>query len=258
MSENLQLEREGAVATLTLNRPDNRNAINLGMYKALPELAREVENDPSIRVLVMRGAGTKAFAAGADITEFEAVRSDAASARTYNEYVAAAEQALEAITKPTIAMVHGFCIGGGCGLALTCDLRFSDQNGRFGITPAKLGLVYSLESTKRLVDVVGPAQAKWILFSGLHVDAERALRTGLVESTYPTDELEAATYDFARTIASRARYSVAATKEIVGLISAGQVRDDEHTTFLRNSSFDTEDYAEGVRSFLEKRPPRFG
>jgi len=258
VSEDLTLEREGAVATLTLNRPDNRNAINLGMYQELPAIARKVEADPDIRVLVMRGAGTKAFAAGADITEFEQVRSDAESARSYNEHVAAAEQALEAVTKPTIAMVHGYCIGGGCGLALACDLRFSDHHGRFGITPAKLGLVYSLESTKRLVDLVGPAQAKWILFSGLHVGAERAERIGLIEGLYPTDELRSATYDFAATVASRAQYSVTATKDIVGRIAAGQVRDDDYTIDLRNSSFDTDDYAEGVRSFLEKRPPRFG
>lgn len=257
MADDLQLEHQGAVATLTLNRPDSRNAISLSMYKRLPELAETVNADPGIRVLVVRGAGTKAFAAGADIGEFREVRSDASSARSYNEYVAAAEQALEGITKPTIAMVHGYCIGGGCGLALACDLRFSDHQGRFGITPAKLGLVYSLESTKRLVDLVGPDQAKWILFSGLHVDAERALRIGLVTSLHPAGELEDTTFEFAETIATRAQYSVTATKEIVGRISSGQVEDDAETTRLRNLSFDTDDYAEGVSAFLEKRPPRF-
>ncbi|RNL86073.1 enoyl-CoA hydratase/isomerase family protein [Halostreptopolyspora alba] len=257
MSEDLRIDREGAVATLTINRPDSRNAISLGMYQELPTLVKSVDEDPNVKVLVVRGAGTKAFAAGADIGEFAEVRGDAESARSYNEHVAAAEHALEGMTKPSIAMVHGFCIGGGCGLALACDLRLSDHKGRFGITPAKLGLVYSLESTKRLVDLVGPAQAKWILFSGMHVDAERALRIGLVDSLHDPDELESATIEFAHTIASRAQYSVRATKEIVRRISAGQTEDDEATTDLRNSSFDTEDYAEGVRAFLEKRSPNF-
>lgn len=257
MADDILLSYDGAVATVTLNRPASRNAINLGMYRELPKVAAAVDADPAIKVVVLRGAGTKAFAAGADIHEFQEVRGDADSARSYNDYVAAAEHALESIAKPTIAMVHGFCIGGGCGLALACDLRFSDTNGRFAITPAKLGLVYSLESTKRLVDLVGPAQAKWILFSGLHLDAERALGVGLVESVHSPEELEAATTDFAATLASRAQYSVRATKEIVRRITAGQVSEDDHTRDLRNSSFDTADYAEGVRAFVEKRPPRF-
>ncbi len=257
MPDDLVIDREGAVATLTINRPDTRNAISLGMYQELPKLVRSVEDDPNVKVLVVRGAGTKAFAAGADIAEFEEVRGDAESARRYNEHVAAAEQAIEGMTKPSIAMVHGFCIGGGCGLALACDMRFCDHNGRFGITPAKLGLVYSLESTKRLVDVVGPAQAKWILFSGLHVDAERALRIGLADSVHAPDELATATTEFAQTIATRAQHSVRATKEIVRRINAGQAEDDAATTELRNSSFDTGDYAEGVRAFLEKRSPNF-
>ncbi|MBB4930423.1 enoyl-CoA hydratase/carnithine racemase [Lipingzhangella halophila] len=257
MPDELLIDREGAVATLTINRPDSRNAISLGMYQELPKLVQSVDNDPNVKVLVVRGAGTKAFAAGADIHEFEEVRGNAESARNYNEHVAAAEHALERMTKPSIAMVHGFCIGGGCGLALACDLRFSDHNGRFGITPAKLGLVYSLESTKRLVDLVGPAQAKWILYSGLHVDAERALRIGLADSLHAPEELESATAEFAQAITSRAQYSVRATKEIVRRINAGQAEDDEATTELRNSSFDTDDYAEGVRAFLEKRSPDF-
>lgn len=257
MAEDLLVQRDGAVATVTLNRPQSRNAINLGTYQEIPKVAKSVDADPAIKVVVLRGAGTKAFAAGADIHEFEEVRGDAESARAYNEYVAAAEHALEGISKPTIAMVHGFCIGGGCGLALTCDFRFSDTNARFGITPAKLGLVYSLESTKRLVDLVGQAQAKWILFSGLHIDADRALRVGLVEAVYAPDALETATAEFAATLASRAQYSVRSTKEIIRRITAGQVEEDDHTRHLRNSSFDTADYAEGVRAFVEKRAPQF-
>ncbi|MUL41742.1 enoyl-CoA hydratase [Streptomonospora sp. PA3] len=257
MSDDLQVERSGAVATLTLNRPETRNAIRLEMYRELPGVLRGIDDDPRVKVLVVRGAGTKAFAAGADISEFREVRADAESARSYNEQVAAAEQALEGMAKPTIAMVHGYCVGGGCGLALACDLRFSDTAGKFAITPAKLGLVYSLESTRRLVDLVGPAQAKWVLFSGQRMDAEHALRTGLVDVVTEPDDLAEQTYSFAELVSGRAQYSVRTAKEIVRRIVAGQRRDDAETTELRNASFDTEDYAEGVRAFLEKRAPEF-
>jgi len=248
---------EGAVATLVLNRPGSHNAIRLGMYEALPELVRGIEADASVKVLVVRGAGTRAFASGADIGEFERVRADAESARVYNERVAAAERALEGLTKPTIAMVHGYCIGGGCGLALACDLRFADEAASFAITPAKLGLVYSLESTKRLVDVVGPAQAKWMLMSGQRVPAERAYQIGLADQWVPGEDLEKITYEFAELLCTRAQFSVRATKQIVTRILAGQTTDDEQSRDLRNSSFDTDDYAEGVRAFLDKRRPHF-
>jgi len=248
---------EGAIATLTLNRPDRHNAIRLGMYEALPGVLGEIDDDPSVKVLVVRGAGRKAFASGADISEFREVRANADSARDYNTRVSAAERALESLSKPAIAMVHGYCVGGGCGLALACDLRFADDQASFAITPAKLGLVYSLDSTKRLVDVVGPSQAKWILMSGQRVDAERAREIGLADEVVPGDDLEKLTYEFAELLCTRAQFSVRATKQIVNLILAGQTEDDETSVELRNSSFDTEDYAEGVRAFLEKRRPHF-
>lgn len=256
-TEDLVVERSGAVATLVLNRPDSHNAVRLGMYEALPDLLAEVDGDQAVKVLVVRGAGQKAFASGADISEFREVRANAETARAYNERVAAAELALEGMSKPTIAMVHGYCIGGGCGLALACDLRFVDERARFGITPAKLGLVYSLDSTKRLVDVVGPSRAKWILMSGQLVNADRAHQIGLADEVVPTDDLEKLTYEFAELLCTRAQFSIRATKQIVTRILAGQTEDDEATRDLRNSSFDTDDYAEGVRAFLEKRPPTF-
>jgi enoyl-CoA hydratase/carnithine racemase len=257
MSEALLVRRDGEIATLVLNRPASHNAITLDMYKALPGLFEELDGDQAIKVIVLRGAGEKSFASGADITEFREVRADADGARLYNRAVEAAERALERLRKPTIAMVHGYCIGGGAGLALACDLRFADERGRFGITPAKLGLVYSLESTKRLVDLVGPARAKWILMSGQHVHAERARELGLFDEVVPVDELESYTYEFAELLCSRAQFTVRAVKEIVRRIVAGQAEEDEATRELRNSSFDTDDYAEGVRAFLEKRAPAF-
>lgn len=259
-SPDLLVERCGpddAVATLVLNRPDSHNAIGLGMYQALPDLLGEIDADRSVKVLIVRGAGTRAFASGADISEFQEVRGNAESAKVYNAHVAAAEQALEAVSKPTIAMIHGHCIGGGCGLALACDLRFADQQASFAITPAKLGLVYSLESTKRLLDIVGPAQAKHILMSGQPVNAERAFQIGLADQHLPTQDLQKLTYEFADLLCTRAQFSIRATKQIITRILAGQATDDDATRRLRNSSFDTDDYAEGVRAFLDKRKPHF-
>jgi enoyl-CoA hydratase/carnithine racemase len=257
MTEPLVIERDGEVATLILNRPDSHNAITLDMYRTLPGLLDGLDGDPGVKVIVVRGAGEKSFASGADITEFREVRADADGARLYNRAVEAAERALEGLGKPTIAMVHGYCIGGGAGLAMACDLRFADERARFGITPSKLGLVYSLESTKRLVDLVGPSQAKWILMSGQHVHAERARELGLFDDVVPPAELAAATYEFAELLCCRAQFTVRAVKEIVRRIVSGQTEEDEATRELRNSSFDTDDYAEGVRAFLEKRAPEF-
>jgi enoyl-CoA hydratase/carnithine racemase len=257
VSDDLLLTHEGAVATLVLNRPASHNAINAGMYAALPEILAGVDADPGVKVLVVRGAGEKSFASGADISEFERERGNAERARGYNEKVAAAEQALEGVRKPTIAMVHGYCIGGGAGLALSCDIRYADTRARFAITPAKLGLVYSLESTKRMVDLVGPSRAKWVLMSGLQIPADRALALGLFDELVEPDDLEKVTYELAETIATRAQFSVRSGKEMVRRVVEGQVFDDDATTELRNSSFDTDDYAEGVRAFLAKRPPEF-
>lgn len=257
MSDHLLLERRDAVATVVLNKPKSHNAIGIDMYRDLPGLVQELDADRSVKVVVVRGAGEKAFASGADISEFEQERGNADSARNYNEHVAAAEQALERVSKPTIAMIHGYCIGGGAGLALACDVRFADDRARFAITPSKLGLVYSLESTKRVVDLVGPSRAKWILMSGQQVGAERALQLGLFDELTTPEELETFTYEFAELVTTRAQFSVRSGKAIVQRVVAGQVDDDDETTRLRNASFDTDDYAEGVRSFLEKRSPRF-
>ncbi|TCP50033.1 enoyl-CoA hydratase/carnithine racemase [Tamaricihabitans halophyticus] len=257
MADQLVVERAGAIATIVLNRPESHNAITLGMYQEIPSIVSDLDSDTSVKVVVVRGAGERSFASGADITEFEAVRGNARDARQYNEYVARAEQALTTLRKPSLAMVHGYCIGGGCGLALACDIRLADERARFAITPAKLGLVYSLDSTKRLVDLVGPARAKWVLMSGKQLTADDARSWGLVEYVLPAEELAGTTYELAAEIGTRAQFSVRASKEIVTRIGAGQHADDEYTTNLRNSSFDTEDYAEGVRAFLGKRAPNF-
>ena len=257
MTDDLLVQHAGGIATVTLNRPQSHNAINMGMYRELPGIMEALDADPEVKVVVLRGAGEKSFASGADITEFEKERASAAAARNYNEKVAAAEQSIERLSKPTIAMIHGYCIGGGAGLALACDLRFADTRARFAITPAKLGLVYSLESSKRVVDLAGPSRAKWILISGQQLQAQRAWELGLFDELVDSDELETYTYEFADVITTRAQFSVRMGKEMVRRVVNGQVEDDEATTEIRNSSFDSEDYAEGVKSFLAKRPPNF-
>lgn len=257
-TDHLVLSKDGAIATLRINRPDKRNPISFAMWKALPDLVAEVENDDAIKVLVVRGAGDKAFSAGADISEFETYRADSEGARVYNEATHVAERALAGLSKPAIAMIHGFCIGGGAEIALACDLRFGDSNARFGITPARLGIVYSLTATKQLTDLAGPAVTKYILFSGEHLHARRAYEVGVLDELLEPDELEARTYAFAELIATRSQYSVRSSKRIVQKIQAGETEDDEESYKLRNDSFDGADYKEGVRAFLDKRPPNFG
>lgn len=257
MPEEILVEQWQSIATVVLNRPERHNALTLGMYTELPGIVAALDADTSVKVIILRGAGQRAFASGADIGEFGRERGNAVSARRYNDRVATAERSLEALEKPTIAMIHGYCIGGGAGLALACDLRFADSTAQFAVTPAKLGLVYSLESTKRIVDLVGPARAKWVLLSGDQISSERALSLGLVDEVKNPGELEASTYEFAETISSRAQFSVRMGKEFVRRVTRGQALDDDETRNIRNSSFDTADYAEGVRAFLAKRRPNF-
>lgn len=257
MLDELYLEKDGSIATLVINRPEKRNPISFRMWQELPSLVAEVERDDQIKVLVLRGAGDAAFSAGADISEFDRFRADSEGARLYNQATHEGERALAGMSKPSIAMVRGYCIGGGCEIALACDFRFSDTTGRFGITPARLGIVYSLTATKQLVDLVGPATAKYILFSGQHLPAQRALQVGLVDELLQPDELAPRTREFAELLAGRSQHTIVNMKAIIGLISAGQVEDDERTLRMRNDSFDGEDYKEGVRAFLEKRPPQF-
>lgn len=256
-AEPMILTKDGAIATLTINRPEKRNPISFAMWKMLPGLVEQVESDDEIKVLVVRGAGEKAFSAGADISEFETYRADSEGARVYNQATHIAERALAGLSKPAIAMIHGFCIGGGAEIALACDLRFGDTNARFGITPARLGIVYSLTATKQLTDLAGPSVTKYILYSGEHLLAQRAYEVGVLDELLEPDALEERVYEFAKLIASRSQYSVKAAKVIVGKIQAGHVEDDDETLALRNDSFDGADYKEGVRAFLEKRSPVF-
>ena len=257
MTQDVYLERNGAVASLVLNRPHKRNALTFDMWQRIPRLLGEFESDDALRVLIVRGAGDAAFSAGADISEFETLRASSTQTQTYNETTAGAQEMLAGLSKPTIALVQGVCVGGGCGVALACDLRYSDESARFAITPAKLGIVYPVPVTKRLVDLVGPAHAKAILLSGMPLDATRAREMGIVNDVFEAASLAERVGDIADTLASRAQYSVRSMKRIIELIAGGLTQENDETLALRNGAFDTPDYREGVRAFLEKRPANF-
>ena len=253
----IYLEKEGPIATIYLNRPEKRNAMNYEMWCKLPELLFEADADPSRKVVVIRGVNDVAFCAGAEISEFQEIRADKRSSSLYDHATAEANKLLANLSKPTIAMIQGFCVGGGAGIALACDFRFSDENGQIGITPSKIGLVYGTAATKRIVDLVGPTKTKDILMTGRLMDAKEALQIGLIDRIYHSDSIHDETYRYANLIANRAQYTVRAAKKIVNEILHGT---NENTPELKNlieKAYDTEDYQEGVKAFIEKRRPIF-
>ena len=255
--EHIFLIREGPLARIILNRPEKRNALSLAMWEAIPEMVETVERDPDVRVLLVQGADETAFAAGADISEFEDIFATKKGRGRYADAVHAAEQSLGGCAKPAIAMIQGDCIGGGVELALACDLRFAGTNSRFGITPVKLGFVYSLSSTKRLIELVGPAKAKDLLFSGRLFDSAEAERLGLVDRLFEPESLEAEARAYAVALCGLSQYSVRATKTIVRMIVEGAGEETAESRALRVDGFAGEDAREGIRAYLEKRKPKF-
>src|SRR5215510_14570533 len=212
MSDEILVERRDHIATIVFNRPDVRNAFNLAMWTALPEVIEGLVRDPAVRCIVVRGAGEEAFASGADISEFKEQRKDRATAEAYNKRTEGAYRTLQACPKPTVAMIYGFCMGGAVAMALAIDLRFAADTGKFGIPAARLGIVYGLHSVKRLVSLVGPATAKDILFSARTLDAAEALRIGFIQQLLPAAELERYTYDYLKKVADNAPLSIQGTK----------------------------------------------
>ncbi|CAM5553209.1 enoyl-CoA hydratase/isomerase family protein [Streptomyces aurantiogriseus] len=232
-----------AVATVVLHHPAKRNAMTAAMWRALPPLLDKLAADPAVRALVLTGAGGT-FCAGADISTLRG------SPDETQQLAVRAEEALAAFPKPTLAAVKGHCVGGGAQLAAACDLRFAEEGALFGVTPAKLGIVYPSSATRRLVALVGPATAKYLLFSGELIDTERALRTGLVDEVLPADGLDERVAEFTRVLVSRSQLTQAAAKEFAD----GRTDRDTHWAAQARGSGDT---AEGVAAFLDGREPRF-
>ncbi|GAA3836932.1 enoyl-CoA hydratase/isomerase family protein [Streptomyces phyllanthi] len=231
------------VATVVIRHPAKRNAMTAGMWRALPPLLDGLSADRAVRALVLTGEGDT-FCAGADISTLRGSPGEA------QELAVLAEEALAAFPKPTLAAVRGYCVGGGSQLAAACDLRFAEEGALFGVTPAKLGIVYPASSTRRLVALVGPATTKYLLFSGELIDADRALRTGLVDEVLPAGELGKRVAEFTRVLVSRSQLTQAAAKEFAN----GRTDRDAHWAAQARGSGDT---AEGVAAFLERRQPRF-
>ncbi|MFJ1699979.1 enoyl-CoA hydratase/isomerase family protein [Streptomyces sp. NPDC088252] len=223
------------VATVVISNPAKRNAMTAAMWGALPGLLERLAADAAVRVLVLTGAGDT-FCAGADISSLRDPAVD--------------PQALAVFPRPTLAAIRGYCVGGGSQLAAACDLRFAEEGASFGVTPARLGIVYAASSTRRLVALTGPATAKHLLFSGELIDTARALRTGLVDEVLPPGELGKRVDAYARTLAARSRLTQAAAKEF----ATGREDRDAYWAEQERRSGDT---AEGVAAFLERRAPRF-
>jgi enoyl-CoA hydratase/carnithine racemase len=239
----LLLAVDGAVATVTISNPAKRNAMTAGMWAALPPLLERLAADPAVRVLVLTGAeGT--FCAGVDIADLRGPAVPAVDP-------VPAEDALSGFPKPTLAVVRGACVGGGCQLAVACDLRFAAEGARFGVTPARLGIVYPPSSTRRLAALVGPATAKHLLFSAELIDAPRALRTGLVDELLPDAELDARVAAYAGALAARSALTQAAAKDVLNGAGA------DRAAHWQREALESEEAREGVEAFLERREPAF-
>ena len=252
------LRREPPVATVTINRPAQRNAISFTMWGQLTELMNDLDNDRDIRCVVIAGAGDEAFSAGADISDFEAHRSDSQRGRIYNRAVDGLLEKVAEMGTPVISMIDGFAAGGGCELAVATDLRIASEHSRLGIPVARLGITIGHREMYGLVNLVGKGNALYILLSGRLLDAAESLRIGLVNQVVPPEQLEAVAYKLAADIASLAPLSHAVNKKTLNQVLAKPSLDltpDEADLPL--TQFDTRDYQEGYRAFLQKRRPTF-
>ncbi|HUZ11709.1 MAG TPA: enoyl-CoA hydratase [Caulobacteraceae bacterium] len=256
--EKLIGRKDGQIGWMIFNNPERRNAVSLEMWRAIPEVLAAFEADAEVRVVIFTGAGETAFVSGADISQFEAERADSAAEARYSSASAAANAAMAGISKPTIAMIRGYCIGGGLAVALTCDLRLCAEGARFAIPAARLGLGYGFGGVKALIDVAGPAIAKEILFTARQFSAEEALRAGLVNRVAAAAELEPLTRDYARMIAANAPLTLRASK----LAAREALRDPDKRRLADIEAavaacFDSADFREGRQAFMEKRAPVF-
>jgi enoyl-CoA hydratase len=252
------VRHDGPLATVVFNRPAMRNAISLAMWTEIARVTEELDKDASVRAIVYRGAGTAAFASGADISEFTEQRKDTESALRYNAQTTAAYATIRECAKPTVAMIFGFCMGGAMAVAMACDLRFAAEGSKFGIPAARLSIIYGADSVGQLVDLVGPAYAKDILYSARTVDDREALAMGFIQRLVPVDDLERYTYEYLRKVADNAPLSVRGAKVTIESYLHGLT--DERRKELRELTIEateSEDYKEGTRAFLEKRAPRF-
>jgi enoyl-CoA hydratase len=257
-TEKMIARKDGAIGWMLFNNPARHNAVSVEMWRAVPDILDEFGRDDAIRVVVLAGVGGKAFISGADISEFGEKRSSREATLAYNALVERASAKLLACNKPSIAMIQGYCIGGGLAIALCCDLRIASDNSRFGVPAAKLGLGYAYPGIKRLADLVGPSFAKEIFFTARQFDTAEALQMGLVNRVRPAAELESYVKDYATTIAGNAPLTIGAVKLCVGeYVKDPDKRDLAACQAAVDFCFASADYIEGRTSFMEKRKPVF-
>jgi enoyl-CoA hydratase/carnithine racemase len=258
LTEKLVARKDGAIGWIVFNNPQRHNAVSLEMWEALPVVLGEFAKDAQIRVVILRGEGEKAFISGADISQFKEKRGSAEGVQTYNAASDHASQALNEFPKPLIAMIRGYCIGGGLGVATACDLRIASENSRFGVPAAKLGLGYRYSGIKRLSELVGPSFTAEIFYTGRQFDAQEALQMGLVNRVLPVADLEKYVLDYAMTITNNAPMTIAAVKRsLLEIRKDPGERDLELCQKMVEDCFASEDYAEGRTAFMEKRKPVF-
>lgn len=252
----IMLTMEGRVATITLNRPEKRNAITLAMWAKLPALVAEARANPQTRLLVITGSNGH-FSAGADIAELPDAYGEPARALASQTIMLEAMAAVETSALPTLARIEGNCIGGGCGLALACDWRWATPEAVFAVTPARLGLTYGISDTRRLVQAVGLARSRQILFTGARTDAANALRWGLIDELHRSDTIEGAITALADQLAGSASSSIAACKAIIARVASGAHEDDATSQAMFAAAFAGADFKEGFGAFTQKRPAVF-
>jgi enoyl-CoA hydratase len=255
----LLLERDGPIGWIVFNQPEKRNAVSQEMWQLMPGYVQELTADDAIRVVILRGAGDQAFVAGADISQFKERRRNLADEEEYGRISARGQEALAALSKPLLAMIHGFCIGGGVSIAITCDMRIAADDARFGIPAARLGLGYHYKGMEKLMKLIGPSYTKELFFTArTDFSAPDALRMGLVNQVVPKAELESFTRDYAQTMARNAPLTLRSAKANVDqLLRPTDQRDLALLDKLIGDCFNSEDYQEGVKAFSEKRRPQF-
>jgi enoyl-CoA hydratase len=250
--------RDGAIGWITFNNPARHNAVSLSMWQGLHDAVTAFRDDPEVRVIVLRGAGEKAFVSGADISEFEEKRSSEDTTRAYDEVAQRATAALSEVNKPTIAMIRGYCVGGGVSVALSCDMRIAAEGSTFAVPAAKLGLGYAFDGVRKLVDVVGPSFAREIFYTARQFSAQEAVTMGLVNRLVPAEGLESYVRDYATTIAANAPLTVASIKTLVAqALKDESERDAQLCKDVVARCFASADYVEGRQAFMEKRKPKF-
>ena len=251
-------EVQGGVGRITFNQPEKRNAMSVTMWEGMGQALDAFDADGSVRCVVLTGAGDKAFVSGADISQFEKVRSDADAQREYARLTTGGRMKLANYAKPVIAEIRGFCMGGGLGIAMSTDIRIASDDSQFGIPAAKLGIAYGFDMVRHLVDLVGPAHAHMILMTGERFDAREAERMGLVNKVVPAADLSAEVAKLTATLAKNAPLSLYANKRTVqGVLQDARDRDMAALNAAMTACFDSADYKEGRTAFMAKRKPAF-